>query len=82
MMFWGNGWGWGGWVMMSISMLVFWGLVAWVVVTLARGPARTPPTERSAEEILAERFARGEIDHDEFVARRAALRGKYPTRTP
>jgi len=77
MMYWGDGgWGWGAWLMMGIFMLGFWGLVAWVVVTLVRGPSRWQPTERSAEEILAERFARGEIEHDEFVARRDALRAR------
>jgi putative membrane protein len=35
----------------------------------------------SAETILAERFARGEIDKDEFVQRRAVLRGE-PTVAP
>ncbi len=78
MMYWNDGgWGWGAWLMMGIFMLGFWGLVAWVVVTLVRGssnPQRSQPTERSAEEILAERFARGEIDKDEFTQRRDALR--------
>jgi putative membrane protein len=65
--------------MMGIFMLGFWGLVAWVVVTLVRNtssPGREPHPQHSAEEILAERFARGEIDHDEFVARRDALRAR------
>lgn len=80
MMYWGDGgWGWGAWLTMSVFMLVFWGLVAWVVVTLVRntgGPRREPYPEHSAEGILAERFARGEIDHDEFTKRRDALRGR------
>jgi putative membrane protein len=36
----------------------------------------------SAETILAERFARGEIDKDEFVQRRAVLRGEPLTPPP
>ena len=77
MMYWNDGgWGWGAWLMMGIFMLVFWGLVAWVVVTLVRGSSGSSGSrrpERSAEEILAERFARGEIDKDEFNERRDAL---------
>jgi putative membrane protein len=34
----------------------------------------TPPAAVGAEQILADRFARGEIDEAEFVARRNALR--------
>jgi putative membrane protein len=58
---------------MTLTMLVFWGFVAWVVVTLVRQPARHE-TNPNAEESLAERFARGEIDGEEFTKRRAMLR--------
>ena len=61
------------------SMLVFWGLVIWGVVTVARSanqPARhtldTPP--RDPEQILRERFAQGEIDETEYEHRRQVLR--------
>jgi uncharacterized membrane protein len=39
-------------------------------------PARTPFA--AAEQILAERFARGEIDEQEYQRRLAALRGNAP----
>lgn len=75
MMWWPDGgWGWGGWLTMTITMLAFWGLVAWVLVTLVRQPGSRRHTNRSAEEILAERFARGEIDEEEYNRRRALLR--------
>lgn len=75
MMNWGDGsWGWGAWLMMTVFMLGFWGLVAWVIVTLVRGPSGNQHQDRSAEDILAERFARGEIDKDEYTQRRDALR--------
>lgn len=81
MMYWNDGWGWGAWLMMTVGMIGFWGLVAWVIVTLARGAsvrgASVPrATERSPEDILAERFARGEIDADEYTARRDALQAR------
>ncbi len=55
-----NGW----WWWMATLMLVFWGLVIWGFVTLVRAPGRSP--DRRAEDILAERYARGEIDEAEY----------------
>jgi putative membrane protein len=60
--------------MMTLTMLAFWGLVAWVIVTLVRQPADRHDTRSDAEGLLAERFARGEIDEEEFNKRRATLR--------
>ena len=75
MMYWNNGSGWVGWLMMMmVFMVAFWGLIAWVVVTLVRGQSGTRHQQRSAEDILAERFARGEIDQDEYAKRLDALR--------
>lgn len=77
MMYWDDGgWGWVAWLTMTVFMVGFWGLVAWVIVTLARGPAsgRDQHRDRSADDILAERFARGEIDKDEYTQRRDTLR--------
>lgn len=78
---WGS-WGAGGWLAMSLMMLVFWGLLAllavWLVRTLRDRPPRAggdelhSPTAR-ADEVLAERFARGEIDADEYTRRREVL---------
>lgn len=76
----GNAWGIGAWVAMAVLMLVFWGAVVTVVLLLVRrthsgeGPASLRPPYRDAERILSERFARGEIDEQEFTARRTALR--------
>jgi putative membrane protein len=88
LMFWNGpragGWGWLG---MSLGMLLFWAVVTTVVVLLARTigttkPAAPPAVRPSApEQILAERFARGEIDEKEFQARLAALReARQPAR--
>lgn len=72
-----NGWGVAG---MSIGMVLFWGLIIATFVVLIRlstrpdqppRPAAGPPT---AEELLAQRFARGEIDEKEYVDRLTALR--------
>jgi putative membrane protein len=76
MMWWPDqgGWGWGGWLAMTLTMLAFWGLVAWVVLNVVRQPGGRREPGPDAEEILAQRFARGEIDEDEFRQRREALR--------
>jgi putative membrane protein len=75
-MMWNDGWGWGVWLTMVVIMIGFSGLIAWVIISVTRGSSNTRPPDRSAEDILAERFARGEIDEDEFTARREVLRSK------
>lgn len=71
----GNSWWW--FVVMPLGMLAFWALVAWVVVTVVRGNRATPPataTPNEAERILAERYARGDIDTTEYHTRLDDLR--------
>ena len=88
MMFWYDhdvsGW---GWFVMSVSMILFWGLIITAAVLLFRalarassgsgehhhGPVSAP--DLTPEEILAVRFARGEIDEDDYRRRLAALHG-------
>jgi putative membrane protein len=65
-----DGLGWGGWLVMVIGMIAFWGLVVTAVIALTRD---STPSDRSPERILEERFARGEIDAEEYHARMAAL---------
>jgi putative membrane protein len=73
-----GGIGWGGWVAMVMMMVVFWGAIAWVIVTLVRhnGPRTDQPRPSGSDpvEILDQRFARGEIDDEEYQRRRAILR--------
>lgn len=78
---WGYGGGWGGAVFGAAMMLIFWGGLAWLAVYLFRslgrsdrgeGPASPGP---SAREVLAERFARGEISTQEFTERLRVLDG-------
>ena len=80
-MWWDGGWGAGAWLAMSLMMVVFWGglvaLVVWLVRGFRpdRGPGHSTPSAGRADEVLAERFARGEIDEDEFTRRRDFLHG-------
>lgn len=76
-MMWGNGMGWGGWLLMSLTTVSFWALVVFGVVALFRGTrdAGTPgwSSERGAQQFLDERFARGEIDAEEYRSRQSVL---------
>jgi putative membrane protein len=83
-----NGGGhWGQWVLMIVAMVVFWGALAWIIVTLVRhrgappssattspGPAAAPPSSDGLQ-ILNERLARGDIDEDEYTRRRSLIEG-------
>ncbi|WP_225729126.1 MULTISPECIES: SHOCT domain-containing protein [unclassified Nocardia] len=78
-----SGWGYAG---MGIGMVLFWALliVAFVVAiryllrSIANHPhPAAPPT---AEHLLAERFARGEIDEQEYTARLATLHANGGTK--
>jgi len=74
MMWWSDGgWTWWGWCAGVAFMLAFWALFAWIIVTLIRSKDDAPPS-RSPEDILAERYARGDIDQDEYQHRRDILR--------
>jgi putative membrane protein len=68
---WHSGW---FWWWMGVAMLVFWGVVAWVVVTLVRERDEQSPATRGAREILDERYARGEIEDDEYRRRSELIR--------
>ncbi len=77
MMDWGNsGWGAGDWAAMSTVMIVFLGaliaLALWVVRS-ARNDGGSSRSAASPDALLAERFARGEIDGEEFTRTRELL---------
>jgi len=82
-MMWGyNGFGFGGGGL-GIGMLLFWGLIIVGIVMLVRGFGGTSGflasqprvREKTALDILADRYARGEIDKAEFEQKRNDLRG-------
>lgn len=81
MMYWGNGMGGWGYVLMTVSMLLFWGLLIAGIVLLVRyvgGDRRQPPLTTARPDprsLLAERFARGEINEDEYGQRLNVLNG-------
>jgi putative membrane protein len=76
-MMWGNGMGWGGWLLMTLTTLAFWAVVVFGIVALFRGSGGLGPREesrgRDARQILDERFARGEMDAEEYRTRQSVL---------
>ena len=81
-MMWGYGFGW-GWVLMSfgtilwIALLVVlvWALLRWLSnrTTTPMSPSQMPPSGLPAEEILRQRYARGEIDTATYEQMRERL---------
>ncbi|MFJ9559449.1 SHOCT domain-containing protein [Streptomyces fuscichromogenes] len=89
MMWYDGGWGWGGWFFMAMFMVLFWALVIAGILALVRhlGGAHHDRQSarplssgehgwgsRRAEDLLAERFARGEIEEEAYKQRLALLR--------
>ena len=74
----GDGMGWGGWIAMTLAMVVFWAVVVLAVVAIFRGTSDPRRPSRAVRPdplgILEERFARGEIDAEEYRARQSVLR--------
>jgi putative membrane protein len=74
----GDAW---GWFWMLAMMATFWLLIVAVVFVVVR--AGTPdrergdrsPSARTPEQVLRDRFTRGEIDADEYEHRRKVLTG-------
>jgi len=79
-----HGWAGGHWIVAIVLMVLFWGAVAAIVIALIRSrdhshaeatdSARPDQVANDAERILHDRFARGEIDDDEYVRRHDLLK--------
>jgi putative membrane protein len=74
--------GWGAGMFGGVGMLFFWAVIIVVVYLLARGhigggsskSMSQPPRSGSAPlDILQERFAKGEIDKEEYLDRKKTL---------
>ena len=80
---WHHGWGqYGGWffphgpIFWLFLILIVVALVVWFVRTPASPAAKTNEERRSRGlEVLDERYARGEIGRDEYLAKRRDLTG-------
>ncbi|MDZ7775299.1 MAG: SHOCT domain-containing protein [Bacteroidales bacterium] len=64
---WGMGWGW-------IIGLIVLGLIIWLIVwSVNQNKGGSQSSEKSPLDILKERYARGEIDKEEFDQRKKDL---------
>jgi len=85
---WDGSWGVGNWLLMGFGMVLFWALVVvgivWLVHYIGNRPAAgepgvplagptAPARATSAQDILDERYARGEIGDEEYRTRRDTL---------
>ena len=84
MMWYGEGMSGWGYLLMTVSTVVFWGALIAGGISVYRSLNRTPANHGSAGnrptpvQLLAERFARGEIDEEEYRQRLETLRGTGP----
>lgn len=76
-MMWDTQGGWGGVMGSGFGMIVFWGLIVLLIVLAARWFSSSGDVGGRAEktplQILQERYARGEIDKEEYEERRKTL---------
>jgi len=73
------GWGWGGMWLMPLFGMAWFALMIGVIVLLVRwlggGNGGRGASARTARDILDERYARGEIDREEYVQRKNDIAG-------
>jgi putative membrane protein len=79
----GYGLGWGGIVFMGLLAALFVALIVWIIVSLTsrrrvEAPSSSTHTssKSAAKAILDERYARGEIDRDDYLQRKGDLEGQ------
>ncbi len=85
MMWWGPGFGWGGMIFGGLMMLLFWGGLIVLAILAFRALSRSggwgsrgvnTPVSRSEDNALAilkERYAKGEIDKEQYERMRSDL---------
>jgi putative membrane protein len=56
-----------------IIMIAFWAAVIWIIIRIAQEASGGRKTGKSTIRILEERYAKGEIDKEEFKSRKHDL---------
>lgn len=71
----GHMWGGGNWIFGGLMMVVFWGLIIGLIVLAVRNFSGRSDSGagQTSMNILKERYARGEVDEEEFERRKAKL---------
>ena len=83
-----SGWGWGGWILMGTVLVLLSAAVITAVVLAVQYLAGSDAQRNRAnsvassrpEDALAQQFARGDIDEDEFRRRMTLLREHQESR--
>ena len=72
---WGHmgSWAWGMALLGLLFTLLVVGLVVWLVVYSTGGRRDTATTTKGPLDVLEERYARGEIDREEYLEKRSDL---------
>ena len=76
--------GWSGWMgawmflfpLVFLILLILGGVLVWALIKHEGKPAQPSSPASEALNILEQRYARGEIDREEFEERRQALRSQ------
>ena len=72
---WYSGWAWWEWTAMTMGIVAFWAFVGWKMVASIRLHGTLPDAEfGSAQALLTERRATGDIGEAEYRTRLAAIR--------
>jgi putative membrane protein len=74
-------WGWGWMSLMIVMMLLFWGAIIAIVWLIRAAASGRPMSERPTSgetpaQSLDRRFAQGEIEEEDYRARREVLAGR------
>lgn len=72
-------WGTGGFWLMPLVMMAWFAVLVAVIILLIRwlggGPGLSSTSSHTARNILDERYARGDIDQEEYLQRKKDIRG-------
>jgi len=75
MMYYDNFFGFGVWgIFMAIFMFLFWAGIIYLIVWAIRGFISGSHEDTTAEEILKQRYAKGEINKEEFESKMRDLK--------
>ncbi len=59
----------------GLMMFAFFALIVWLIVAAVRPDREAQTSGRTALDVLDARFARGEIDDEEYRTRRSVIEG-------
>jgi putative membrane protein len=68
-----GGWGWGMAISCWLFMMLLVSLVGWLIWSATRRPESSNDDRRGAVDFLDERYARGEIEREEYLQRKNDL---------